>query len=331
MKIAAWLPMQAWDDLSFQQTRKIGDFARRAEALGFSGLWTYDHLIKGSGLYSVGWLEPMSVMSYVAGCTSTIDIGSAVLVLPVRHPVVLAKEVATLQYLAEGRFILGVGAGWNPKEFEAVQMDLAQRGSRTDEGLEIIRRLLSGERLTMHGKHHELHDVHIEPTPPSPQRVWYGGGSKPNVDGSVTGINPTVLRRIVHADGWLSRGAAPLEVIAHDWEIIRAASATAQREPPVFAHCNYMHLVDSADDEFVLAEQLRAYRRILGPEASEAEIRETHFMGSIDTILADLDEYARAGVEYLILGVLDYLPEQLDLWARHIAPALAARERPTEL
>lgn len=322
MKVAAWLPMQAWDDLSFEQTRRIGDFARRAEDLGFAGLWTYDHLIKGSGLYSVGWLEPMSVMSYVAGCTSTIDIGSAVLVLPVRHPVVLAKEIATLQYLAAGRFILGAGAGWNPKEFDAVQMRLTERGSRTDEGLEIVTRLLAGERLTMHGRHHQLTDVRIEPTPPGRQRVWYGGGSKPNADGSVTEIHPSVLRRIVHADGWLSRGAAPLELLVHDWEVIQVASAAAERTPPVFAHCNYLHLVESPDEEVVEAEQLRAYRRILGPEATPAEIAETHFLGTIDQTLEDIARYERAGVQYLILGVLDYLPEQLDLWARHILPAV---------
>lgn len=323
MKIAAWLPMQAWEDLSFEQTRKLGDFARRAEDLGFAGLWTYDHLVKGSGLYSVGWLEPMTVMSYVAACTTTIDIGSAVLVLPVRHPVVLAKEIATLQYLAEGRFILGAGAGWNPDEFDAVQMRLSERGRRTDEGLDIITRLLAGERVSNEGGFYDLHDVHIEPTPPTRQRVWYGGGSKPAADGSVTPINPTVLRRIVNADGWISRGAAPLDLLEQDWATIRAAAADAGRDAPVFAHCNYMHLVESTDPRTVEAEQLGAYRRILGPEAQPDAIGRTHFLGSIDTTLEDLQRYADAGVEYLILGVLDYLPEQLDLWARHILPAFA--------
>lgn len=323
MKIATWLPMQAWDDLSFEQTRKIGDFARRAEDLGFAGVWTYDHLVKGSGLYAVGWLEPMTVMSYVAACTSTIDIGSAVLVLPVRHPVVLAKEIATLQYLSGDRFILGAGAGWNPAEFAAVQMRLSERGRRTDEGLDIVRRLLAGESVTAQGGFYELDGVHIEPVPPTPQKVWYGGGSKPAADGSVTPINPTVLRRIVNADGWISRGAAPLELLEQDWATIRSAAAEAGRPAPVFSHCNYMHLVESTDSAEVEAQQLAAYRKILGPKATPSEVSETHFMGSIDDILASLQRYADAGVEYLILGVLDYLPEQLDLWAKHILPAFA--------
>ena len=320
MKIAAWLPMQAWDDLTFEQTRKIADFARRAEDLGFAGLWSYDHLIKGAGLYSVGWLEPLSVMSYVAACTSSLDLGTAVLVTPVRHPVVLAKEVATLQFLAQGRFILGAGAGWNPKEFEAVQMRLGERGRRTDEGLEIIKRLLAGERLNFEGRYYQLDGVQIEPTPPDRQRIWYGGGSKPAADGSVTPMNPTVLDRIVRSDGWISRGAAPLDLLVEDWATICEASEAAGSSPPVFAHCNYLHLVESADPGEVVDQQLRAYRRILGPSATEQEVGRTHFIGTVDAVLREIDRYSEAGVEYLILGVLDYLPEQLDLWAKHVLP-----------
>ena len=325
MRIAVWAPMQIWDDLTYEQTRILPDFARRVEDLGFAGLWTYDHLVAGSGLYSVGWLEPLMVLANAAATTTSIDLGTAVLVAPVRHPVVLAKQLATLQYLAEGRVIFGAGAGWNPKEFEAVGARLSERGGRTDEVLEIVRRLLAGESLSWHSDHYDFEDIAIEPALPQAQPIWYGGGSKPSPGAGKPGIDmaPSVLRRIVASDGWISRGAAPLEVISGDWATIRAAAADAGREPPTFAHCNYLHLVESSDRAAVAAEQVRAYRRILGPQATEQTIAATHFTGTIDDIAADVQRYADAGVEYLILGVLDYLPEQLDLWARHILPAFS--------
>lgn len=325
MRIAVWAPMQIWDDLTYEQTRTLPDFARKVEDLGFAGLWTYDHLVAGTGLYSVGWLEPLMVLANAAATTTTIDLGTAVLVAPVRHPVVLAKQLATLQYLAEGRIIFGAGAGWNPQEFEAVGAQLSERGPRTDEVLEIVRRLLTGESLSWRSDFYEFDDIQIEPAVPHPQPVWYGGGSKPSPGGGRPGIDlaPSVLRRILGSEGWISRGAAPLDVITADWATIQDAAREADRKPPTFAHCNYLHLVESNDRAAVAEEQVRAYRRILGPQATAESIAATHFAGTIDDIAADLARYADAGVEYLILGVLDYLPEQLDLWAKHILPTYA--------
>jgi probable F420-dependent oxidoreductase len=325
MKIAVWAPMQIWSDLRYEHTRILRDFARRVEDLGFAGLWTYDHLVKGSGLYSVGWLEQLTVLAHAAACTVSIDLGTAVVVAPVREPVLLAKQLATMQYLSGGRVVFGAGAGWNPKEFEAVGARLNERGRRTDEVLEIVSRLLTGEVLSWDSEFYRFDEVEVEPALPQPQPIWYGGGSKPSPGGDRPGVGlaPAVLRRIVHADGWISRGAAPLEVIIDDWATIRQESARVGRAAPTFAHCNYLHVVDAPSRDTVIDEQVRAYRRILGPDATEESIAATHFTGTIDDIATDLQRYADAGVEYLILGVLDYLPEQLDLWAEHLLPQFA--------
>lgn len=321
MRMGAWAPMQIWSDLSYADVAKLGDFAEGVEQAGLAGLWTYDHLVRGAGMYEVGWLEPITVLAHAAARTSTIDLGTSVLVIPTRHPVVLAKEIATLQFLSAGRFILGIGAGWNPLEFSAIGADVKQRGGRTDEMLEIVPRLLAGEELTHHGRYYHLDGIQIEPPVPHPQPIWYGGGSKPApAGGQPTEMAPSVLRRIVHSDGWISRGAAPLELIVDDWRTITSAAQEAGRRPPVFSHCNYLHLVDSTDRDEVVAEQLRAYRRILGPDATEERIARTHFFGTIGEIQEQIQRFKSAGLEYLILGVLDYLPEQLTLWERHVLP-----------
>lgn len=325
MKIGVWAPMQVWPDLSYADTRILGDFARKVEDLGFAGLWTYDHLVQGSGMYEVGWLEPLTVLAHASACTTSIDLGTAVMVVPVRQPVVLAKQISTLQFLAEGRFILGAGAGWNPKEFDAVGANVRERGRRTDEVLTIVSRLLAGESVSWNSDYYHFEDIAIEPPLPHPQPIWYGGGSKPAPEGKPpTAMAASVLRRIVASDGWISRGAAPLDMIVEDWRVIREAAAASDRRPPVFAHCNYMHVVESSDRDAVLAEQLHAYRGILGPQANAHSVSPTHFLGTIDELQVQVGRYAEAGVEYLILGVMDYLPEQLDLWARHLLPAFAA-------
>lgn len=322
MKVAVWAPMQAWPELRYEQTRTLRDIARRTEDLGFAGLWTYDHLVKGTGLYSVGWLEPLTVLAHAAACTTAIDLGTAVLVAPVREPVLLAKQLATLQYLSGGRVVFGAGAGWNPKEFEAVGVDIRERGRRTDEILEIVRELLTGRPVTWDTDSYQLDAVQIEPAVPHDQPIWYGGGSKPAPDGGSTPIAPSVLERITRADGWISRGAAPLDLILQDWRTIQNAAQSRGRTVPTFAHCNYLHLVDSPDRDAVVDEQVRAYRRILGPTATPESIGTTHFLGTVDELITDLRRYADAGVEYLILGMLDYLPDQLELWAHHVLPAL---------
>ena len=320
MKVGVWLPMQAWDELDYDMVSRIGETAVKAEELGFDGLWTYDHLVKGSGMYSVGWLEPLTILSYVAALTSRIDLGTSVLVAPVREPLLLAKQVATLENLSRGRLILGVGAGWNPLEFAAVGQKIGERGRRTDESLELMRKLFTGESVSFSGEFTTLEEVTLDPRTMSYVPFWYGGGSKPPAQP----MSESVLARIARCDGWMSRGAAPLEMIAGDWSRIkeRLAEQGRSRADFTFAHCNYCHLVDTPDRETAVAEQMRYYRRILGADATVEEVEETHFLGTVDEIRERIIALRDAECDYLILGPLDYLPEQLDLWKRLLLPGI---------
>jgi probable F420-dependent oxidoreductase len=318
MKYGVWLPMQAWDGLDYETVARIGDCAVRAEELGFDGLWTYDHLVKGSAMYSVGWLEPMVVLSYVAALTSTLDLGTSVLVLPVREPLLLSKQVATLENLSRGRVILGVGAGWNPAEFSSVGMQLKERGRRTDESMLLMQQLFDGGPVDFDGEFTRLDGISLDPAPRSRVPFWYGGGSKPGVGGAVQEIADAVLNRIARCDGWLSRGAAPVEMIASDWVRIQAELRRLGRDPAdfTFAHCNYCHVVETDDRDEAIAEQMRYYRRIVGADATVEEVGETHFLGTVEDIRQQIARIKAIGCNYLILGTLDYLPEQLELWKR---------------
>ncbi|MBM3227096.1 MAG: LLM class flavin-dependent oxidoreductase, partial [Candidatus Tectomicrobia bacterium] len=137
------------------------DNARRIERLGFDAIWSGDHLIMHSPMMDV-----MTVLASFAAVTTRVRIGTAVYLLPLRHPVAIAKQVASLDLLSGGRFLFGVGVGGEiAREFEAVGVPVAERGRRTDEALDILTRVLSQAHVTYEGRHYQVHDVTLEPRP----------------------------------------------------------------------------------------------------------------------------------------------------------------------
>jgi probable F420-dependent oxidoreductase len=151
------------------------DNARRVERLGFDALWSGDHLIMYNPIMDV-----MTVLATFAAITERVTLGTAVYLMPLRHPIAIAKQVTSLDLLSGGRFIFGVGVGGEiAQEFDAVGVPVRERGRRTDEGLEILTRVLSAEHVTYEGKYYQIHDVTLLPRPqqqPYPP-IWVGGRS----------------------------------------------------------------------------------------------------------------------------------------------------------
>src|SRR5262245_17444391 len=166
------------------------DNVRRVERLGFDAIWSGDHIIMHSPI-----LDVMTVLASFAAITERVHIGTAVYLLPLRHPVATAKQVASLDALSGGRFIFGVGVGGEiAREFAAVGVPVSERGRRTDEGLEILTRLLSQDHVTYEGRYYQIHDVTLEPRPqqqPYPP-IWIGGRS-----------DAAIRRAARFAQGWL--------------------------------------------------------------------------------------------------------------------------------
>src|SRR6266498_5004753 len=162
-RFGVFLPSYVWEGDGPERSRGIREFARTAEDLGFDSLFVTDHLLAAKHLYSVSFLEPLSALAVASGVTERVRLGTSILILPLRNPVLLAKELATLQFLSENRMILGAGVGWNDAEYEAVGVHKSERGKRTDEILDIMLRLLEGETVTYHGRHYSVDEVFIEP------------------------------------------------------------------------------------------------------------------------------------------------------------------------
>src|SRR4029079_2444487 len=141
-RFGVFLPSYIWEGDGTERARGIKAFAREVEDLGFDSLFITDHLLAAKRFYSVSFLEPLSALAVAAGVTERVRLGTSILIMPLRHPVLLAKEYATLQFLSNDRFILGAGVGWSEDEYAAMGVPKSQRGSRTDEMLDIMIPLL---------------------------------------------------------------------------------------------------------------------------------------------------------------------------------------------
>ena len=224
MKFGVFLPTFLFPGTGREHAARLRAFARRAEELGFDSLWITDHIITATGLYGVSWLDSLMTLSHVAAITERVRLGTSVLILPVRQPVVLAKEIATLQHLSGGRYDFGIGTGWYGPEFEAVGVHKSERGARTDEVLDAVNLLLREPNVTYDGKYYHLDDVTVEPLTTVPP-VWVAGGRQlvHAASPEKSEMHPKVLQRIARSDAWIARPTCPPDLIALDMEEIRAA------------------------------------------------------------------------------------------------------------
>jgi probable F420-dependent oxidoreductase len=324
VKFGVFLPSFIWEGDGYERAQGIKAFAQHAEALGFDSIFLTDHVVTARRLYRVSWLEPLMTLAMVAGVTSRVRLGTSILIAPLRQPVVLAKELATLHYLSGGRFIFGAGVGWYAPEFAACGTTKRVRGARTDEALEIVDRLLSEREVSFAGQHFQIERVTIEPLPERRPPIWIGGGSQ--LADSQSPEQPrfarTVMDRIARYEGWIPRPTSPVEQIAEDWQALQTHLWSVGRDPATVtvAHENFMHVVETTDRGKALAEQEDAFGRVMSDERSFDYLRQVYLFGTPDEIVDKLRARVAAGVEYFILHTLTPDPRQLDLWMEHIIP-----------
>ncbi|WP_248959054.1 TIGR03619 family F420-dependent LLM class oxidoreductase [Sphaerisporangium perillae] len=198
--------------------------ARRAEELGYDSLWTFQRL-----LYPVGHpmgpqyrsvQDPIVTLAYLAGVTSRVRLGVAVLNMPFFSPALLAKQLATLQDVSGGRLDVGLGLGWLPEEFVASGVPMEGRGRRAVEYLQVLRRLWHDDIVSHKGEFYEIPPSHQDPKPHPVPPVLLGGTAE------------VALRRAGElGDGWISSSRADLATIDHQIYIVKEAARAAGRDP----------------------------------------------------------------------------------------------------
>lgn len=258
--------------------------AERAEAIGLDALWASDHLVipprrvsrypgTPDGEFPATWLErywdPITVLSYLAGRTSRITLGTSVCILPMRNPIEVAAEVAHLDQLAKGRFVFGVGVGWFQEEFEVLKWPFRERGARTTEGLEICKALWTQERPSFRGRFYQFDQVHFGPKPASRPHppVWIGGNS------------PSALRRVAKVgNGWHPFRPSP-DQLRKGLEELRRYMDEAGRS---------------------MREITVGVKMLLAFQESRAGAERPPMQGRAADIAADIKRYQDLGVEHLI-------------------------------
>ena len=159
--------------------RDLVDLARRADELGFAAAWLPDHLLppEAFGTTFGGVYDPLVTIGHLAAVTERIQFGTSVLIAPLRNPFAVAKQAATLHALSAGRFILGVGVGWNEEEFQSVGAEYRQRGAITNDMLALWRHLFSGAGGPYRARRFAYDQGVFAPTPSSPVPIMVGGNS----------------------------------------------------------------------------------------------------------------------------------------------------------
>lgn len=181
----------------------VRDFAQGVEALGYRHILAYDHVLGANprgpsgrlGPYTSddSFMEPFALFSFIAAITRAMGFITGIIILPQRQTALVAKQAATLDRLCGGRLRLGIGVGWNPVEYLALSQDFSTRGARSEEQVQLLKRLWTEPLLSFEGRWDSIPDAGINPLPvQQPIPIWFGGHAD------------AVLRRMArHGDGWL--------------------------------------------------------------------------------------------------------------------------------
>lgn len=323
-RFGVFLPSFVWAGDGPERAQGIRDFSRQVEDLGFDSIFITDHLLAAKQFYSVSFMEPLTTLALVAGVTDRVKLGTSVMVVPIREPVLYAKQVATLQFLSNNRFIFGAGIGWYPPEYHATGVKKHERGARTDEILDIMLPLLEGETVTYDGEFYSIEDVLIEPTPSERPPLWIGGGSQLADDASpdLPRFVDAVKRRILRAEGWIPRPTCPPEDIARDWAELQTYFTEHGRDPGELdiAHENFFHFVGTQDPKKAREQQHEAMLRVMSEARGPAYLEKVYLYGTPDEVVESLQARVDAGVHRFMLHTMTPDPEQLEHWVTDIIP-----------
>src|SRR3990172_8592910 len=206
MKLGVFLPVSGRAAVP----EVLTDAAQQAERLGFDSVWAAERLVnpwemntrypyKSNDTWFVPpespFLETLTALTFLAGVTTTIALGAAVIVLPYRHPLFTARVATSIDTLSKGRLILGVGIGWMPEEFEALGVTFKDRAGMSEEQLQIFNLLWAEERPSFNGRFYQFEPVAVNPRPVQQPRfpIWIGGESA-----------PAQRRAAKYSDAWFS-------------------------------------------------------------------------------------------------------------------------------
>jgi probable F420-dependent oxidoreductase len=256
--------------------------AQDAERLGYDGIWVSDHIVipmSAVDRFGSVFYEPLTVLGFAAACTSRIRLGTTVIILPYRNPVVTAKVLSTLDVLSGGRVTAGMAVGWTEDEFKALGVPFQERGALSDEYIAAFKALWTQDRPAFHGHYVRFENLAFEPKPVQKPHlpIWIGGNSK-----------RAIRRAVALGDGWHPTRPLPEEVKA-GVAYLQEICGQRGRDPRSLT--------------IAVREPLKFY------DGAEAAVRRRPLLGSTQKIIDTIGQYRDAGVHYVMLDTFYSAPE----------------------
>ena len=227
----------------------VREYAQAAESMGYNHVLAFDHVLGANAESRPGWSgayrhtdafhEPFVLFGYLAAVTSSVELVTGVIILPQRQTALVAKQTAAVDVLSRGRLRLGIGVGWNAVEYEALGENFHNRGRRSEEQIDLLRKLWTNDLITYEGRWHKITDAGLNPLPvQQPIPVWFGGAA------------PQTIRRVATiGDGWFplfrpdDSGRALIESM-------REQAAEAGRGPDDIGVESWVSIRDSSEDDW---------------------------------------------------------------------------------
>lgn len=290
--------------------QKLIEYGVRMEQLGYESVWVWDHILLGVDPH-FPIIDSLSLLTAVAARTSKIKLGTGILVLPLRNPVVLAKQLSSIDQISQGRLVLGMASGWYKREFDAVGIDFHKRGKIMDQNLEILNRLWTEDSVTGDYGPYQMKNAVMFPKPyqkPRPQ-ILIGGY-----------VDAVLKRAALGGDGWLTYFYTP-ESFTEDWGKVCRFAEEGGKDPATLHSTNQLPIIIGERDkvEAEMNEWLRTEWDFAGWSKSTPD---SAIIGTVDECVEQLRKHVDTGVDRIIFVPYRYRDEQVEMIAKEIIPRL---------
>jgi alkanesulfonate monooxygenase len=294
--------------------RGLVDYGVKVEELGYDSLWVWDHVLLGVEP-NFPIIESLTVLTGVAARTSRIKLGTGILVLPLRNPVLLAKQLASIDQLSHGRLLMGMASGWYKREFDAMGVPFDKRGKIMDDNLAILKAFWTEEMVNGEWGPHKVSAGVMYPKP----------AQQPRIPILIGGYVDRVLKRAATAgDGWLTYFYTP-EAFTKSWTKIRNFAEEAGRDPATLKNAAQLPIMVGPSRAAVEAEMMDWLNKEWDFPSNSDCSRDSAIMGTVDECVEQLEAHHAVGVQKIIFVPYKYEMNQVETIAREILPRLRRR------